>query len=313
MPYKISEIVNEIKDTLPQEASEQYRAVLSAKNSAALLEENGLLYKDGNGRRPTILGNHKGISEELRTNQSTGETYWQVLYNETAKLLVCDLIYSNYPELNPLYRGGYEIKEHPASQGHGRATAIRIGAEYGCKVILVNDGTVYRAYDGGAIELCRVLDTEPYYAASGHAGVQVKSEDLNTFAIPALKNAGIDFAVNNDKLTVYRKNAVTVVPPKPPVPLGRRAKIGDTVRTLTRLGEYLDFYLSEAEIYDIRTITHNDGTIEFMRVPVTERNGCKILSPESPLSIAIVGKCEGEMVVCNGAEYQIISIRKGLQ
>ena len=88
MEYKITEIVREIRESLPEdsryEIAQAYRAALKPNNVVSLLEDKGLLCSDGTSRHPSELGKSKGIREELRTNVD-GRAFYQVLYSEDAR------------------------------------------------------------------------------------------------------------------------------------------------------------------------------------------------------------------------------------
>ena len=63
MEYKITEIVREIRESLPEdgryEIAQAYRAALKPRNVVSLLEERGLLCFDGSSKRPTERGKNK--------------------------------------------------------------------------------------------------------------------------------------------------------------------------------------------------------------------------------------------------------------
>lgn len=306
MPLKkITEILKELKESLPVDIQENYKNIFIAKNVTAILEARGLLRKSENGGRyPTQAGRETGISTEPRTNQDTGEEYLQVLYNEAAIDYVRSMLFEEYPEISPVTPGGYTITTLPAVSGAGRKTIRSIIKNHNVEIALVKHHDKYWTYDKTALELCRIIGANPHKTFAGKYGSAIKCDDFISFVIPVLMDNGVDFAINDETLEIHRK---TTALPSTPI-----ARVGSAVTLQDALGETINVYLAESEIFILKPITHPDGTIEIIRVPVTEKDGYQILHPDTPLFDDVFGKQKDDVFCHNDFTYKIINIRNDI-
>lgn len=132
-------------------------------------------------------------------------------------------------------------------------------------------------------------------------------EDLASVIVPALMDNGIDFAINGGSLDIY-KRAIT----SPPTPPELIVRVGSAVTLQDALGETINVYLAESETFILKPITHPDGTIEIIRVPVTEKEGYQILHPDMPLFDDVFGKQKDDVFCHNDFTYKIINIRNDI-
>lgn len=206
------------------------------------------------------------------------------------------------------------ISFHSAVEGKGRNASDAVIKKYACQVVFMENEGIYWVYDSGAIKLCEILNTRPYYNSRNEAGVQIKKEDLLEFVAPALAKRMICFAINTSELIVvkYVKRKPAEIEPEPqPGTSDKYAGQGCFVSLFTDNNERIEVYLAEKEISKPQAITLNDGTIKIIRVPVTEINGVKILTEKAELYKAISGKSEGDIFSCSRESYRIASIRRG--
>lgn len=301
---KITEILKELKESLPVDIQENYKNIFIAKNVTAILESHGLLYKSENGGRlPTQNGNDLGISTELRIKQDTGEEYLQVLYNETAADYVRSMLFEEYPNINFTALSGYTAATLAAVSGAGRKTVCSIINDYNVEIALVKHQEKYWTYDESALKLCSILGISPHENGTGKYGVTIKCEDFISFVIPVLKNNSIDFAFNDSSLIIYKRTLTAPTTPSEPIVI-----VGSAVMLQDMLGEIVNVYLAKSEVFVLASITHPDGTIEIIKVPVTEKEGYKILHPDTPLFDDVFGKKKGEIFTYDGITYTVISI-----
>ena len=310
--YKITEIIKELRESLTENELKRFKSILSVKSVVALIEEWGLLYRTETGKHPTALGRTVGMSEELRTKADTGEQYYQVLYDDNARDCVRRLIFSSYPEMRSVYAADYIKTDFPPIDGSGRAAASQVANLHEMEVVILRCGGAYRTYDEGAVILCDVLGIEPYRNKDNQVGAVIQSEELERNIIPSLQKARINFAINDDRLTIYKAQSSAPSFAELPRMETKIARLGDSVQLIDSENETIKVYLAKEEQFEILPVSRLDGSIAIVPIPIIIRNGYKIITPGSAMSSAILGKRENEKFKCNGESYQIISIRRGI-
>lgn len=203
MSYKISELVNEIREQIPEGVLGQIQG-LYANSIAAKLEEAGMLYSAENGRRPTHAGNLAGIFEEWRENDGNG--YWQVLYNEQGRALVRNFVRQHYPQTRRYIREEPSHTEEPAFieeqyttwAGNGRIGARSLRNQFQNHLIIIcTDDEYCRLFDKSAEKFCRLFGLETYRNAWGRSGVQIRRQDLDSYFVHQLRSRFISYAIKN--------------------------------------------------------------------------------------------------------------------
>ena len=313
MEYKITEIIKEIKESLPEdsryEIAQAYRAALKPQNVTSLLEERGLLCSDGSSKHPTERGKNKGISEELRT-AADGREYYQVFYSEDARDLVRSILFSEYPALDPDSRVAFLHTVVARFLGTGIHASRRIAGEFPEHIIILYCPPVYRAYDDSADAICSAFDLIPHKNAAGVHGILIKPEDLEHVVIPRLLNGDRSFIVNKEDAahcyTALRHTAPPAVPAGPE--RGRIARYGMCVEMTGPDGASETVYLASREHSREVNVHLVDGTILVTTEPITEKEGVRILSPGSALSGCIVGRRENTTFTLTGFTYKICRV-----
>ncbi|MCF0137002.1 MAG: hypothetical protein HUJ66_01420, partial [Oscillospiraceae bacterium] len=174
-------------------------------------------------------------------------------------------------------------------------------------IALVKYQNKYWTHNDSAIRLCEILGIEPFIKADGKPGVAIKCEDFASTFIYALIDSGEDFAINDDRLYIYRRNIRPAALPVDRVETA--ARIGSAVELRDNQREIIKFYLAKGEVSSPTVITHADGTIEITSTPITEIEGYQIIHPGTPIFDAVIGKGIGERFSCLDCTYEIISVR----
>ena len=138
---------------------------------------------------------------------------------------------------------GYELTVKTAAAGAGIGTEIRIINSSNVAIALVKYQNKYWTHNDSAIRLCEILGIEPFIKADGKPGVAIKCEDFASTFIYALIDSGEDFAINDDRLYIYRRNIRPAALPVDRVETA--ARIGSAVELRDNQREIIKFYLAK--------------------------------------------------------------------
>lgn len=319
MSKKISEISSDLKKNFP-EVPEQYKRIFNVRNITEMLEKEGLLYSTEGGRRPTELGKQNGISEYLRTGEN-GQQFYQVEYNLQGEQIIYDMLIRVLQEINSERHDAEEtemiVTQEQGIEATGRRGAQTIRENHPGYLIFQEAEERNWAFDESAQDICRIINVEPYRNANGEYGVSFKSKDFRSFVEPELKSHEKNYIVNNGivmKIVSFLTHAVhhpaVAGPAAQPVPANQRARtvrLGDWLSLNSNEGR-INVYLATEETGNYVPVVRPGGSIDYVYVPVVERDGFRILSPRSQLSIALLGKKVNDTISVNGFQYKILSI-----
>lgn len=328
MSKKISEITKELKERFP-DLTEQYRGIFNARKIAEMLEEEDYLYMAEDGRRPTELGKQNGITEYLRTAED-GHQFYQVEYDLRGEQIVYEVLSWNYNVvLEPANTKStasepkITVVQEPGIENVGRRGANAIRKRHPGYIVFQEAQKRTWAFDKSTQDICGIINVEPYRNANGEYGVNFEPQDFRSFVEPELKSRRKNYIVNNGlilKIVSFLAGAnapaapihqpVEVAHATQPAPVGhgvRRVRLGDRL-TLNSDGELINVYLAAEETGNYVPVVRAGGGIEYVHVPEVEKDGFRILSPRSPLSIALIGKKLNDTVYVNGYGYKILSI-----
>ncbi len=311
MDYKISEIVKEFRESCPEEIYKANKSAFNAGNITAILENMGLLYFGEKGRRPTEYGQLMGITEELRTG-ADGKEYWQVLYPERARELVREIIFRNYPDLDPDRSVTFSHTVTARFAGSGINASRNIASEYPGHVIILHGASRFWAFEDSADVICREFGLQSYVNAEGIRGFSTGADVFDEVIFPQLLNGERSFIINKeDGMHIYsavRRPVPAPVPAAAPAETGRKVRYGHCVELEDQFGELFTVFLARREHSERTTLHLVGGQLVRTTVPTTEYNGIRILSPETELSRTLIGSRENTVITCNGIEYRILRV-----
>lgn len=312
----ISEVLKELKEEFPN-AHSHCKGLFVPKNLTGILVNQGYLYQDNDGKHPTELGEENGISEYWRVKED-GKQFWQVVYNEHAEQMLHTIFEQQYSDIITLYDGHSEmVVEHmPGLDRAGRRGSREIRMRHPTHIVFQESEGRTWAFDDNAQEICHILNTEPYENAMGETGVSFESSDFDSVVVPKLKQQKKSYIVNRPQemeIVSFKAQAVHApithpeLRPVTEMHASRTAVLGDYLTLNSEEGK-MNVYLAMEETGSYQPIMHDDGGIEFINVPEIERNGHRLLSPDSPLSQALIGKQINDTITVNGFRYNILSI-----